>query len=179
MSLPDWFMERVRVDESGCWIWTGAKTSSGYAEFERGGRKFRAHRWAAYRLAGDAHGDLDAHHLCGVRACVNPEHLELMTRAAHARVHGFGSGEARGASLLRKNLTHCKNGHPFDEANTYVTTKGQRQCRACNNERSKARYHLRRKRTGPVAAGPVLAERPAPAVKQEMELSAAWEPTRP
>ena len=36
--------------------------------------------------------------------------------------------------------THCGRGHPFDEANTYVTPRGVRHCRACHREDSAARY---------------------------------------
>jgi hypothetical protein len=54
-----------------------------------------------------------------VRRCCNPDHLEPVTPADHH------------PNLLK---THCKNGHPFDEANTYVSPEGHRHCRACRRE---------------------------------------------
>lgn len=35
--------------------------------------------------------------------------------------------------------THCKHGHPFDEANTLITPQGFRSCRACHRTREAAR----------------------------------------
>ncbi len=39
-----------------------------------------------------------------------------------------------------REQTHCKNGHPFDEANTHYRPNGRRQCRACFRERARAKY---------------------------------------
>lgn len=49
-------------------------------------------------------------------------------------------GKANGAR--QRARTHCKNGHPFDEANTRFDGK-QRYCRACRREAARKRYHRR------------------------------------
>lgn len=115
-----------QVDKTGgCWLWTGYLKPNGYASFYPGGGrhvpKVYAHRFA-YELTGrtipEGH-QLD--HLCNVRHCVNPRHLEVVTH----RVNLDRAVERR---------THCQRGHAFDEANTYVW-RGNRFCRTCRVER--------------------------------------------
>jgi len=76
-----------KVDRGGaCWLWTGALYVNGYGAF-RGpdGRTIRAHRFAYERVVGPIPEGLDLDHLCRVRACVNPAHLEPVTRAENLR----------------------------------------------------------------------------------------------
>jgi hypothetical protein len=59
-------------------------------------------------------------------------------------------------------ITHCIHGHPFDEANTYWTKRGQRDCRACARDRAKhrpseARYLAWRANTAGVERANALA----------------------
>lgn len=104
-----------------CWLWQGCvTTANGYGRF--GPWKGKVH-WAhrvAYELAkGPIPKGLTIDHLCRTRRCVNPAHLEAVTASVNVR---------RGGCSL---LTHCKHGHPFDEANTY-RRGGTRCCRACH-----------------------------------------------
>lgn len=115
-----------RVAESGCWIWTGY-TVKGYGQV--GGRP--AHRVAYEREHGQIPAGMEVDHLCRVPLCVNPDHLEPVTRAENMRRRAA----ARAA---------CINGHPFDEANTYVAPgERKRICRACNRARAQ-RYRTAR-----------------------------------
>ena len=121
-------MAKVVVDESGCWIFTGA-LSEGYGTIGRGRRgegNVRAHRVTYERLVGPVPEGLDLDHLCRNRACCNPAHLEPVTRSENAR---------RGARWDVRP-THCKNGHEFTPENTYQKQK-QRVCRACHNARQR------------------------------------------
>lgn len=116
-----------KVDRSGaCWLWTGLKLPHGYGRFGIGGRADHrdvlAHRFAYELLVGPIPGGLQIDHLCRVRACVNPAHMEPVTGAENTR---------RGGNAAK---THCKRGHEFSTANTYTRHDGRRQCRACHRE---------------------------------------------
>lgn len=87
-------------------------------------REQYAHRAAYQYLRGPIPDGLQLDHLCWVRRCVNPAHLEVVT----ARVNTL-RGENPAAQNARK--THCHRGHPFDEANTYWRPDGGRDCKAC------------------------------------------------
>jgi hypothetical protein len=118
--------------ETGCWMW-GGRVRKGYGLF---GTEKYAHRYAYSMLVGPIPAGLELDHLCLTPLCVNPAHLEPVTRAENMR---------RRVALQ----THCKNGHLFDEANTYIPPdrKGwtRRSCRRCNRA-AVARYQRRRDR---------------------------------
>ncbi|WP_185982257.1 HNH endonuclease [Arthrobacter sp. KBS0703] len=67
-------------DPGACWIWTGAKRS-GYGFIGRGPTNRLAHRvsWEAIRSFTEELGALSVHHKCGVRLCINPQHLAAVT----------------------------------------------------------------------------------------------------
>ena len=71
-----------RPDLGPCWIWTGSiNPVTGYGQFHRSDVHEPAHRYG-YALANGAIPDgLHIDHLCLVRACVNPAHLEAVTQA--------------------------------------------------------------------------------------------------
>jgi len=71
-----------KVDAGGdCWEWVAAKTSLGYGSFKGKG----AHIWAWNHLVGPVPDGLELDHLCRVRHCVNPDHLEPVTHAENTR----------------------------------------------------------------------------------------------
>ena len=108
-----------------CWMWTGYRLPGGYGQFKLANRRTTlAHRWAYIALVGPIPDGYELDHLCVNPACVRPDHLEAVT----ATVNMSRQGSRR---------THCVHGHPFTDANTYVTTKGYRACRACHNARGR------------------------------------------
>ena len=113
----------ARPDLGPCWVWT-ASLSKGYGQFRVGKSLKMAHLWAWADLRGPIPDGLDLDHLCRVRRCVNPGHLEPVTR---------GENLARGIHHYRVR-THCKHGHEFTEANTYWW-RGSRLCRECRRGR--------------------------------------------
>ena len=86
-SLTRTIRTKIEVDdESGCWIWTGAKDRNGYAEAKVRGKVRVIHRYVYDTLVGGLDPDLTIDHLCtGNRNCVNPEHMEQVSRSENSR----------------------------------------------------------------------------------------------
>lgn len=122
-----------------CWLWTGAISGgTGYGSCTgQDGTRSSAHRMAFTLIRGEIPAGLVLDHLCRVRACVNPDHLEPVTHRENIR-----RGAAPAAVSAAKG--ECKNGHPHDERNTYIRPSGQRDCRPCAAARQLARYHARK-----------------------------------
>ena len=132
----------------GCWLWTGHLNNKGYGKFSEDWRiKVYAHRWAYQRFVGPIPDGLQIDHLCRNRACVNPAHLEAVTPRVNQRR----------SPLCRAHKTHCVNGHPFDEVNTYVRSDGSRQCRTCR--RASYLRHIDAKNHPPIT-GTVMETQP-------------------
>ena len=124
---------------SGCWLWSGTIGGSGYGYISVGGRagiRARAHRLAYELFVGPIPKGFDLDHLCRVRLCVNPNHLEPVTRSENLlRGEGVGKYQAQ--------KTHCALGHPYSEENTSHSVRDgspRRRCLACHrNSEAKRR----------------------------------------
>jgi hypothetical protein len=115
-----------RDPETGCLIWTASGTGrSGYGIFWHAGRLVMAHRFAWERVNGPIPEGLEPDHLCRVRRCVNPSHLEVVTHRTNV-LRGVGPT----AQNARKSF--CVRGHTLDEKNTYYRPNGKRDCRVCH-----------------------------------------------
>ena len=69
-----------KVDATGdCWEWTSSRTRKGYGGFRAVSGWASAHRWAYEHLVGPIPPGLQIDHLCRVRHCVNPDHMEPVT----------------------------------------------------------------------------------------------------
>lgn len=122
--------ERVDKTET-CWVWTGP-TTDGYGVIGAGGRggaTLRTHRVAYEALTGPIPDGLEVDHLCKVRNCVNPAHLEPVTSAENLR-RAFA------------DHTHCPRGHELPPK----TPPGVRrpQCRTCKSEYDRHHYAARK-----------------------------------
>ena len=132
----------VAVSESGCWEWTGRRTNQGYGcigVYVDGKQKFKlAHRVSYETFRGPIPDGLQLDHLCRVRYCVNPDHLEPVT----------GSENVQRSPLTLAHInakkTHCVNGHEYTPENTGRDAKGYRYCRACIAAAAR-RYQARKK----------------------------------
>lgn len=114
------FFDKVEPDpNSDCWLWTGAVMRNGYPLFGLGGRKgdtYLAHRVAVNHFVQLDIEDAEVDHLCGVRCCVNPEHLEAVS-------HQENMGRAIKPA--------CRKGHPHSDSYYW---HGHRYCRECRRE---------------------------------------------
>jgi len=70
------------VDEaSGCWIWQGApNVVSGHGQTKHNGKRIPSHRWYYEQKNGPVPNGMVLDHLCFNTRCVNPEHLEVVSR---------------------------------------------------------------------------------------------------
>lgn len=109
-----------------CWLWLAHTSSEHYGHFKIGGRPTLAHRWAYKTLVGPIPEGLQIDHLCRVRHCVNPEHMEPVTPLVNTRRGETGQKNAR--------KTHCPLDHPYDDKNTRRNPRGDRICRQCHRE---------------------------------------------
>lgn len=116
----------------GCWKWNGYRVHGYGAFYAPGNELVLAHRFS-YELHREAiPRGLVIDHLCRNPECTNPEHLEVVsTRTNVLRGVGITARQAQ--------QTHCKRGHELSGSNLWVRRSGARQCRACHNERTRAR----------------------------------------
>lgn len=120
----------------GCWHWTGTLSAAGYGVLDAQGH-WIAHRWAYEHFVGPIPDGLDLDHTChnpaldcpgGAeclhRRCVNPAHLEPVTRRENL-------ARSRHTPAGRPPSTECAKGHPLEGDNLYFDSDGRRRCRAC------------------------------------------------
>lgn len=108
-----------------CRLWTGSLNRTGYGATRDGsGKSVRVHRLTYTLLVGPIPEGLTIDHLCNVRHCVNPDHLEPVTIAENIR-----------RAYLRRD--RCKAGHPFT-ADSFYWNGRQRVCRPCGRARNAA-----------------------------------------
>lgn len=125
--------------EHECWPWVGGRTKDGYGHFCPNGPKEYVHRFSYELHVGPIPSGKQIDHLCRNRRCVNPAHLEAVTKRVN-----WERGEASSARNRRK--THCIYGHAFTPDNTYRDAQGNRSCRICGrraNRESRARIAAR------------------------------------
>src|SRR5215468_11853814 len=96
------FLRHIDFDSADCWLWTGACDSGGYGVFNAApdARAALAHRWFYSALRNPIPADREIDHLCRVRHCVNPWHLEIVT----AQINQLRSESVSGKNARR---THC------------------------------------------------------------------------
>lgn len=130
------WIARCALTDTGCWEWPGALFGGGYGHVRLASRDRPLHRVVYEHLVGPIPEGLDLDHLCRNRACCNPQHLDPVTRSENLRRSPDTGGVRRG-SVTEANMfkTHCPQGHPYDEKNTYRSRVGGRKCRACDRER--------------------------------------------
>ena len=148
------FISRISVAASGCWEMKTFHDRNGYAQFHCYQKTSKAHRISYEWHKGTILAGLTIDHLCENKGCVNPEHLEAVTREENGRRHnakGYKkwwaalSNEGRAtfvenvskkasqvAAVKKLAATHCRRGHEWKPKTTYIVpSTGHRRCNVC------------------------------------------------
>ena len=136
------FWEKVgpHDDPNMCWLWMAASVESNHGGLRYGEFRVDDRMVAAHRLSYERHyhviipKGMTIDHVrargCTSTLCVNPYHLEMVTMRVNVL-------RGDGPSAIHAKVTHCPYGHPYSEENTYVSSKGHRQCNICRRYRAK------------------------------------------
>jgi hypothetical protein len=141
-SVIERFLPKIDINpQTGCWEWVASRDEHGYGRLQINGISKGAHR-ISYEWFNHCQipKRLQIDHLCRNPSCVNPDHLEVVTRSVN-QLRGVGPEVTRRRLLA---ITHCPRGHVYDSQNTYLNPKKGRVCRACMCIKSRE-YRLRRK----------------------------------
>jgi hypothetical protein len=141
MSAPD--------PSTGCVLWGGGLTN-GYGSISVNGKSRRVHVVAYEQAVGPVPPGLQLDHLCRVRNCINPKHLEPVTNRENV-LRGVGP------TAQNARATHCYRGHELIGPNEMKRKKGWRRCRICTRDDSKKYREAR-----------ILAERRAEAAETRL-----------
>lgn len=110
-----------------CWLWQGRTMPNGYGVISVRAGTGLVHRIVYTALVGPIPEGCEIDHLCRVKNCVRPNHLEPVTHAENVRRAGAAK-------------THCIHGHEFTPENTYrERVTGRRSCKVCRRARDRAR----------------------------------------
>lgn len=133
MTILERFMNKVKIpaDANACWEWQAARAISGlpYGQFRVGRSMQLAHR-VSYELFNQEKPGECVMHTCDNPGCVNPAHLV----SGNYTLNNRDCVAKRRHASTRKDI--CKRGHPLSGDNL-VVRQGKRQCRKCENNRSK------------------------------------------
>ena len=131
LTIPERFWSKVEFTES-CWLWRDSHRHLGYGVFWIWKKKRTgAHRFAYEFCVGPIPEGLTIDHLCRVRHCVRPDHLEPVT-------HRDNILRGNGPPAINYRKTTCLKGHPLSGENLYLTRTGRRHCKLCQTKRTRA-----------------------------------------
>lgn len=126
-TLPRHIRRNITAGDNGCWLWTRSRSKDGYGWASLDDKTWQAHRLVYVLLRGNPPADLVLDHLCRIRHCVNPDHLQPVTPRENL---------VRGETPA--GATHCDKGHPLSP------WYNQRRCIPCNTEYEESRREAKR-----------------------------------
>ena len=125
---------------SGCWLYAGSRDHNGYGLYQKSvegfdQKTFMVHRIAYETYVGPIPEGYQVDHLCRVRWCFNPQHLEAVTAQENTL-------RSTSRAALNAAKTHCPQGHAYEGYNLVVHDK-KRFCRECLRTYTKRAWHKR------------------------------------
>lgn len=141
MQLAERVRSKVEIDDDGHWIWQAAiGKQDGYGRVSVGKKVMLAHRVSYELFVAPIPAGYQVDHVCRVKACINPVHLEAVPPAINTQ---RAMPYRRNAQAKR---THCPSGHEYSEENTRLDPAGSRHCRTCDRLARDRRSEARRQR---------------------------------
>lgn len=132
-SLIERFEEKyIPEPNSGCWLWVGADNANGHGQMTIGNKRVYAHRFSYEYFCDKIPDGMEIDHLCRVRCCVNPIHLEPVTRSQNIKRSPIMCPAA------------CPKGHEYTGKSFYLRKSGRKICKICARERYLLRYFPKR-----------------------------------
>lgn len=128
-------LQKINIDDKGCWNWTGYLDQSGYAVYRFKEGSSRVARWLYEKTVAPIPKPLTIDHVCRNRACINPKHMEPVTMRENLMRGDSFSG-------INHRKTVCVHGHEYSESNTGKAKAGGRFCKTCQRDRAK-RYRAK------------------------------------
>lgn len=127
-NLPSEISAKIEKVDSGCWLWRGhidTLPGHGYGRYGNNRNRKQAHRLVYELLKGPIPQGLELDHLCRMRNCVRPDHLEAVS-------HRINVLRGLGVASVNAKKTKCPEGHAYDKFNGR-----NRLCSICQNTRNK------------------------------------------
>lgn len=145
----------IEEDANGCWVWMGRRNSEGYGQIHLRKAYWFVHRLMYEFLKGPVKPGDVVDHLCGNKACCNPDHLDAVSQSQNLK---------RRLKAPRRFPRWCSNGHMLEGRNIgWTTRRGKRvmYCKACRAEKNRRYYAKRRLRLtaspAPLSLAPLVA----------------------
>ena len=114
--------------ETECWICDYYTDKGGYCTIKLEYKTVRVHRFMYEYMVDIIPEGLQIDHLCKIRNCVNPKHLEPVTA-----IENMHRGNGPQMQAFRDNI--CIYGHSLKDA--YIKPNGTRSCKTCNINRNR------------------------------------------
>lgn len=126
-ALPRHVRRNIAEGPNNCWLWTRSRSRDGYGWASLNDKTWQAHRLVYALVVGEPPAGTVLDHLCRVRHCVNPAHLDPVTPRENLR---------RGETPTGAET--CKDGHPLSPL------RAQRRCLVCLQQYEDGRRESKR-----------------------------------